>query len=351
MALGPTRIVSVVTPAAALFAGGQPIDLVALADVKLELGLTETTDDTWFAKTITRLSAAANTFCDRVLVARSYFEQVWPFRDAYPWQSPTRVMPLQLARWPLAVTPSPSGTAPAQAPALSAVAGGALAARGYSVRLSYVTPAGETAAGLPASISLAADTLMAVAAPGPDLYQVATGWNVYASATAGAETLQNATPIALNAAWTEPTGGLVAGNALPAYVLAVENVNLPFQPNSAFGPTPLAEGVDFVADAETGELTRLSAAGLARSWGTVPVAALYPAGFTASTLPPDVSDALILLVKARWFARNRDPLLRSANVEGVLAQTWALGAGLGAETDFPPDVQAKLERYRVPTAL
>ena len=50
MAPGPTRIVSVVTPAAALFSGGQPIDLVALADVKLELGLTETADDAWFGK-------------------------------------------------------------------------------------------------------------------------------------------------------------------------------------------------------------------------------------------------------------------------------------------------------------
>jgi hypothetical protein len=351
VAPGPTRIVSVVTPAAALFEGGQPIDLVALADVKLELNLTETNDDAWLAKTITRLSAAANAFCQRVLVAQAYLEQIWSWRDPYPWQSPTRVMPLQLARWPLAVTPSPSGTAPPQAPALAAVAGGALAARGYSARLSYVTPAGETAASLPASISLSADTLISVAAPGPDLYQLATGWNVYASETAGAETLQNATPIALGDAWTEPTGGLVAGNALPAYVLAVENASPPFQPNSAFGPTPLAEGVDFVADAETGELTRLSAAGLARSWNTVPVAALYPAGFTAATLPGDLSDALILLVKARWFGRNRDPLLRSSNVEGVLAQTWALGAGLGAETDFPPDVQAKLERYRVPTAL
>ena len=147
--------------------------------------------------------------------------------------------------------------------------------------------------------------------------------------------MQNATPIALGSAWTEPTGGLVAGAALPAYALAVENANLPFQPESAFGPTPLAEGVDFVADAETGELTRLSADGYVRGWNTVPIQAVYPAGFTAATLPADLSDALILLVKARWFARNRDPLLRSANVEGVLAQTWALGAGLGAESGLP----------------
>ena len=351
MAPGPARVVSVVTPAAPLFSGGQPIDLVALADVKLELALTETSDDTWFGKTITRLSAAANAFCQRVLVAQSYFEQIWAFRDAYPWQSPTRVMPLQLARWPLAVTPSPSGTTPPQAPALSAISGGALAARAYSVRVSYVTPAGETAASLPASIALAAHSLVSVAPPGPDFYQLATGWNVYASETAGAETLQNATPIALNAAWTETTGGLAGGAALPAYLLAIENAAISHGTASAFGPTPLAEGVDFVVDAETGELTRLSAAGLARSWSTLPLALIYPAGFTAATLPPDLSDALILLVKARWFARSRDPLLRSSNVEGVLAQSWALGAGIGAESDFPPDVQAKLERYRVPTAL
>ena len=348
MAPGPTRIVSVVSPAAALFAGGQAVDLVALADVKLELALTETADDAWLAKTITRLSAAANAFCDRVLVAQTYSEQIWSWRDPYPWQSPTRVMPLQLSRWPLAAAPSPSGTAPPQAPALSAVSGGSLAARAYSVRVSYVTAAGETAASLPASVALAADTLVSVAAPGTDFYQVATGWNVYAATTAGAETLQNASPIALGSAWTEPSTGLIAGPALPAYALVVENANPPFQPESALGPTPLAEGLDFAADPETGELSRLSADGYVRGWNTVPIQAVYPAGFTAETLPADLSDALILLVKARWFGRKRDPLLRSANVEGVLAQSWALGAGLGAETDFPPDVQAKLERYRAP---
>jgi hypothetical protein len=351
MAPGPARIVSVVTPAAALFEGGQAIDLVALADVKLELNLTETNDDAWLAKTITRLSAAANAFCQRVLVEQTYFEQIWPFRDAYPWQSPTRTMPLQAGLWPLAVTPSPSGTAPPQAPTLSAIAGGALASRSYSVRVSYVTAAGETAASLPAKIALGADTLASVASPGADLYQLATGWNVYAAETAGAETLQNATPIALDAAWTETTGGLIDGTALPDYLLAVENANLAQQPGSAVGPTPLAEGLDFVVDAATAELTRLSTDGGARSWSTNPLALFYSAGFTAETLPPDLSDALILLVKARWYARDRDPLLRSSNVEGVLAQTWALGAGIGAESDFPPDVEAKLERYRVPTAL
>ena len=54
------------------------------------------------------------------------------------------------------------------------------------------------------------------------------------------------------------------------------------------------------------------------------------------------------MVKARWYAQQRDPAIRERNVEGVMSTTYWFGSGPGADTDMPPVIQARLERYRVP---
>ena len=82
------------------------------------------------------------------------------------------------------------------------------------VVVTYLTASGETVASAAASLALAANRVLSVASP--TAVAGALGCNVYVSTTAGAETRQNASPLAIGTAWQEPTGGLVAGAAVPA---------------------------------------------------------------------------------------------------------------------------------------
>ena len=334
-----TRVsTQLVAPATSLFSGGQPLDLIALADLALELNLTGTTDYAYLSKLITRASRAAQRYCNRTLVPALWQDRVWPAKDHYPWQLPPGLSKLQLQQFPLAVSPSSAGTAPPQAPTLSAVAGGSLPAATYYVRTSYVTPTGETGLSLESSLSCSADTLLSVAAPGADALGVATGWNIYVGNSSFGETKQNSSPIGLGVAWTLPTSGLTSGSAPPAYVTIVEN--------AGYTPTPLTEGLDYIVDPVEGQVDRLwYVDGSPKSWG-FPVTAIYNAGY--STIPDDLQEAVILLAKMRWFARNRDPMLRSQSVPGIYEAQYWLGTGLGGQGDLPVDVTEKLDRFRVP---
>lgn len=120
--------------------------------------------------------------------------------------------------------------APAANGALSATTGGTLAAATYYVRSTWTTASGESLAAPETSLAVALNNVLNVAAPASPPVG-ATGWNVYVSSSAGTETRQNgSTPIALGAAWVEPTSGLVAGAALPstgsAFVAYQQNFSL-----------------------------------------------------------------------------------------------------------------------------
>jgi hypothetical protein len=340
--MAPTIISQVIVPAVS------PFTLVSLADVKLELQITDGSNDTWLNQVITRASRAISNACTRVFQPQGYQEQFWALRDPYPWQLPSGFMPLQLGAWPLASPPSPAGTAPPLAPTLSAGGGGGLSAATYYVRVTYVTPTGETAGSQEASLAVAANNLVSVAAPGPDSQKIATGWNVYIGSKSFGEVKQNSTPIGMGASFTLPASGLItAGTPVPNYILVVENAPL--------SPTPLAEGVDFISDYNAaqpdfshGWLTRLFQMDAnPRRWCGLPILVQYQAGF--AQIPDDLADAALQLVKAKWFSRLRDPLLRSKNVVGVYEAQYFFGSGPGSEGQFPPDVQATIDRYRVPT--
>lgn len=350
----PTIISSVIVPATALFTGGQPFDLVDLGTVKTLLSITDTSADAFLKLAITQSSGAIKRYCNRVFQPQFYQDQFWAERGAYPWQVPGKFMPLQLERWPILGQPSAAGTQPpALAPTLSAAAAGSLAAQTYYVRVTYVTATGETAASLESVLKVAANNVLVVASPGSDQLGLATGWNVYVSNATGTETLQNASPIGIGTSWEEPTSGLIAGAALPQYILALENianVNLA-TPGTNVVPTTLAEGVDFEADRPRGQLTRFFLDGYARAWPQLPIIVQYWAGYTQQSLQqdvPELQDACIRLVKAAYFGRARDPRLRSENVVGAYEAQYWFANGPGAEGDFPPDVQMLIDDHRVP---
>lgn len=110
----------------------------------------------------------------------------------------------------------------------------------------------------------------------------------------------------------------------------------------------LTADTDFRSDGRVGQLFRLDGSGYTKKWPAFPISAQYTAGF--ATIPADVQDAVIRMVKARWFTRKRDPLLRQEDVPGVYSASYwvATGAEGGAVT---PDVADLLDNYRVPVAF
>jgi hypothetical protein len=110
--------------------------------------------------------------------------------------------------------------------------------------------------------------------------------------------------------------------------------------------TTLVAGTDYVVEPAKGWLTRLDPHGSPRNWNADPVVVAYSAGY--ATVPSDIQDAVSEMVKARWYARTRDPAVRAQNVEGVMSWQYWCGAGPGGDSDMPPVIQAKLQRYRQP---
>jgi hypothetical protein len=75
----------------------------------------------------------------------------------------------------------------------------------------------------------------------------------------------------------------------------------------------------------------------------------YTGGYTLPdapqpTLPDDITRAVLLLVKAAYFARTRDPAIRSESVEGA----GSFGYFSGAASDMPPEVEGLLRPHRTP---
>ena len=331
-----TKILTVSLLPTPPFPGGQASDLCGIDDFKLEMGIDNRADDAWLRAIISRLSASAQSYMNRLLGPQWVAESHWARRDPWPRIVSGGDRPLQLSRWPLLSAPGVTSIGAPFAPALSAVSGGALPAATYWTRVTYSTPTGETPASADTALPVAAGSLLSVASPAVDTTGTATGWNVYVGTAAFGETQQNAAPLAIGSTWTLPTTGLVAGATPPTSVLVVENAKT---------PRCLIEGIDFRVDTTTGQLTRLRN-GLVIDWPAFPYVVVYLAGY--EPIPADVQDAVLKLVKARWFARDRDPQARQVNVVGVMESSYWFGAGPGSSGDLPPDVQAIFDRYRVP---
>jgi hypothetical protein len=91
--------------------------------------------------------------------------------------------------------------------------------------------------------------------------------------------------------------------------------------------------------------------GSRRSWPVGRTVIEYDAGFAlpadaTPTLPTDISRAALLLVKQAYLGRNRDPLIRIEESDGVGSTTYGLG-GLDKGYNLPPEVQGLLVRYQI----
>ncbi|PWC53271.1 phage head-tail connector protein [Azospirillum sp. TSO22-1] len=116
------------------------------------------------------------------------------------------------------------------------------------------------------------------------------------------------------------------------------------------GTTVATSGYEVEAD--TGILYRLTTSDRRRCWASPKIVVEYQAGYTlpgttGATLPDDVERATMMLVKAEWYARTRDPLVKAENVDSVLETTFWVG-GFGTGATLPPDVVALLSPHRQP---
>lgn len=102
---------------------------------------------------------------------------------------------------------------------------------------------------------------------------------------------------------------------------------------------------DYELAAADGRLYRLDGAGARSAWATAKIVVTYAGGYIMlTTLPQDLERAVRTMVKHRWYARQRDPLVKAASLDGVMSEQYWVGdvTGDGA----PAEVTAVLDRYR-----
>lgn len=119
----------------------------------------------------------------------------------------------------------------------------------------------------------------------------------------------------------------------------------------AIGTTDLAD-TEYEAETDNGMLYRLTAGDSRCPWPVGKITIDYQAGYVlpgqpGRTLPDDIERAAIMLVKAGWFSRTRDPLVRSEDVAGVMSTSFWVG-GFTDGASLPPDVGGLLSPHRQP---
>jgi hypothetical protein len=97
-------------------------------------------------------------------------------------------------------------------------------------------------------------------------------------------------------------------------------------------------------DGFSGLVYRLDASGNRICWPAGRIVVIYGAGYilpadVGRDLPHDIERAAILVVKASYFSRQRDPLLKSESIEDAVQSSWWMGG-------LPPEVEGILSRYR-----
>ena len=72
----------------------------------------------------------------------------------------------------------------------------------------------------------------------------------------------------------------------------------------------------------------------------------YTAGYASiGAMPRPVEAACLGLIRHRWSARGRDPMLRSLAIPGVATEQYWVGA-TGEDGDMPPEIAAMLDPFR-----
>jgi hypothetical protein len=101
----------------------------------------------------------------------------------------------------------------------------------------------------------------------------------------------------------------------------------------------------------SGELAAISSSGYPSFWGIAQGAVVvYTAGYALlDSLPDGIEDAVLILIRDAWFAKGRDPRVRSESIPGVISYDYWVGQ-IG-QSGMPPDVVSRLEIHRPPVVV
>ena len=109
--------------------------------------------------------------------------------------------------------------------------------------------------------------------------------------------------------------------------------------------TPLAPDAVEIDDADAGFLLRLDGSSCSIGWPAGRVVVTYTAGY--SSTPPDVERCCIDLVKLAYFARDRDPALRSYENVDVESVSYFDPDKTAMRGGLPADIADRLSAHRV----
>lgn len=293
------EIISTTLVPATASAPAGPYDLTTLAIFHDEINLptSDTGNDPFISRAITQASQLISKYCNRIFQVETVQDQIFIYQDAYPFQTPGGVDPLQLSRFPL-------------------------------VNSGVITFTGNTYG------TTLIDTI-------PSTAGMVVGMPVFAidgSIPAGA-LIQTVNPNSVVLTLAATTS--VVGQSLNTGLQVIQTL--------AVGETQtLVYGGDFTVKPTTGWLLRLNPyVGITQRWEAEPVTVIYQAGY--ATIPADLQQACLRLVTARYYARGRDPMLMQQDQPGSTGmQRWWIGTQPDQQGSLPPEIEAICDQYRVP---
>jgi len=103
---------------------------------------------------------------------------------------------------------------------------------------------------------------------------------------------------------------------------------------------------DYKYDGDSGILYRISGyspvnSNMTSRWNVGKLVVSYTAGY--ATIPYAIADACVQLIATRWYARARDPSIRSEEIDGVGRQDFWVGQ---LPNGLPSSVQTAIDAYK-----
>jgi hypothetical protein len=291
--MGVTSTATVISPA-------DDYSLVTLDTVKAELNIdsANTTNDDWLNRTIVQVSRSIRTYCNRAFQIETIRELAHPQWYPLPYQAPYALRLsgdchiIQLSRVPIANF--------------------------------AVIPLAVAAAVNDNSLNLGAEDGLpgVVSAPGLPLGTIATPDG-------------------------DPQLSKPVSAAMPAGTPIGFGIEVKQQlPSSSDNERGLSAGIDYLVDADAGQLVRLApVTGGFTAWEQLPLTITYSAGYAA--VPEDVVAAAITAMQWRWAMKGRDPTIRETMQPGISQVTYFAG-GIPMAAGLPQEVAAMLAAYREP---
>ncbi len=375
-----------VTRVTTLVAAAADYALIDLATVKDELDIpsTDTSQDNFLNRAIAQVSAAVARYCNRAaaLAAEASFpvetvaDLFYPDRDAYPYQVPGGMQPLQLSHWPIASFVQRATTTDASASTLNFASAGGITT-GLTVGGAYAPVQGLPPNAGPQSIAVGTvvasvtDASLTLSAgitedlPAGTVLTVGSGSvTTTVAATTDDVTLSIVSDAGLADGQTVSGSGIAGGTTVLSFTDAAIGLSLPLTNELAAGvqitfglsvaqtdppgnTSLLVAGADFTIDAPTGQLIRLDQyTQYPTLWPAVQQLVTYSGGY--DPIPDDVVDAVLRWICSRQAGRKHDPNLRSVEQPGIGIQTYWVG-GPPMSGGVPREISSLLDRYRVPT--